>query len=137
MAHAHNRLWSTRHNGSQPYSTLFAPTSKVNASCKYIMLWLHWWVIATLHEEPIHTSIRTQVAHGVRAQAALQPEVECGVLRVRRQVALEEQAHGVALQAQRRLHAHPHLAQLQAAHHTAPCAHMARLQIIRGFPRRC
>ena len=67
---------------------------------------------------------RTQVAHGVRAQAALQPEVERGVLRVRRQVALEEQAHRVALQAERRLHADPHIAKLQAAHHTAACAHM-------------
>mmetsp|Transcript_12822 Transcript_12822/g.39903 ORF Transcript_12822/g.39903 Transcript_12822/m.39903 type:complete len:344 (-) Transcript_12822:1493-2524(-) len=49
----------------------------------------------------------------------LQPVIIRDVLRVRREVALEQQAHRVALDAQQRLHADEDRADLQATHHGA------------------
>ena len=56
-----------------------------------------------------------------RLVGVLQPGVEGRILRMRSEVTLEEQPHGIALQSQGWLDPNPDISQLQAAHNTLAC----------------
>lgn len=71
--------------------------------------------------QPLDGTMHAKVQHSVRSVLMLQPLVEGCILRVRREVALEQQPHGVSLHSQRRLHADPHIAELHASHHKVAC----------------
>ena len=66
--------------------------------------------------EPLHGAVHAHVHHGVRAQPVLEVLVVGGILRVRGEVSLEQQTHGIALHPQRRLHPDEHVAHPEAGH---------------------
>ena len=65
--------------------------------------------------EPLDRTVHAHVKHGIRAEAVflLEPLVVRGVLRMRGEVTLEEQTHGITLDAESGLDADEHVADLQ------------------------
>lgn len=76
------------------------------------------------------------VSH-LRAEAMvrLDPLVERSVLRVRREVPLEHEAHGVPLQPEQRLHPKKHVPQLQPPDHQLALSTRAHAAISRVWSR--
>lgn len=66
--------------------------------------------------------MHAEVQDGVGTKLVGQPMVEGCILRMGCEIPLKQQAHGIALNAQSRLHAYPHIAQLYPTHHQLPCA---------------
>ena len=64
--------------------------------------------------KPFHRAVHAHVQDGVRAVALLQPFVIRGVLRVRGEIALEKQTHGIALHPERGLDADEDVADREA-----------------------
>jgi hypothetical protein len=65
--------------------------------------------------------VHAKVQHCIGRVVMLQPLVEGGILGVRGQITLKEQAHGIALHSQCWLYPYPHVAQLQPTYHEVPC----------------
>ena len=66
--------------------------------------------------KPLHRAVHSHVQHGIRAEPVflLKPLVVRGVLRMRREISLKEQTHGIPLDAESRLDADEHVADLQS-----------------------
>ena len=62
--------------------------------------------------KPLHGAVHAKVDNGTRLEIILQPLVVGGILRMRREITLEEQTHRVAFDAERRLNADEHVAEL-------------------------
>lgn len=80
-----------------------------------------WRLTKGSARQPLNGSVHPKVQHCLRLEAVLKPLVESSILRVRCQVPLKEQAHGVPFDAQDRLDANPDIAHLHPANQEVAC----------------